>query len=165
MAIGINRLTWEKIGKKAGWLPTIKTSGVFDDYRQKAKEHYENSQPIDPSAPNFAVNLLGPSVSIPTNIRQKINNKLAGFNQYYHSIPFNEIISLLKTENIILVQEDGTVWEGIVMAPKGVSQQPFHFQLAMKRDGDVKFMPCNNLLVLSVHRMESGKLEITTYIS
>lgn len=169
MAIGINKKAWEKIGITAGWRipsPVIKTAQ--SDIAANMQSFYESSQDLNPDGPDFAVDIRKDRVPLPMSVRRQINNGLQAIGTYHQSIPMGEIISILKSANVILIQEDGTHWEGFVLTAAECGSEnakPFRFELAFKTDSNARYLPCESMLVMSACRMPSGKIELVMYLS
>lgn len=178
MAIGINKAVWERVGQKAGWLKTTTPVKTAQDARAQIAQNQENfystSQDTNPDGDNFAVDIRRNSISIPSSARAKATNALAALGDFHDRIPMSEIIDILKGNGIIIIQEDGTHWEGFVM-PTGDAgatddsgkpkNAPFYFDLAFKHPTLGKYLPCNNRLSMSAVKMPSGKIEVVTYIT
>lgn len=95
-------------------------------------------------------------MTIKTNIRKAINKALAALGNYHDSIPLQQIFDALKAHNVIVVDEAGEPWSGLLCGRD--SHTTFDLQL----DGaPVK----NAALFLSWYKMPSGRYEITVYLS
>lgn len=131
---------------------------------KKAQNTFQNN---DPQMPNFRVDLSGRGTSILS--KSKINKALHGLGNYFKEIPLNEITEILKNNEVILLQEDGTPWSGFVMSggecgsEKANKVNPFTFDLGVKKNNN--YLVANNKLIMSVCTMPSGKLEVIMYIS
>jgi len=89
---------------------------------------------------------------------------------YFDHVPINDIANSLKREGIVLLQEDGTEWSGFVGAGKSGSATidiaPVESGVIDDLSGATLYRPYKNaMLVVAWHRMESGRLEVTGYIS
>lgn len=175
MAIGINKKYWEKIGEAAGWRKTpVQVKLAQSEISKNINDFYASTQDFDTNEPNFAVDIRRDTISIPNGVRVKINNALSDLGNYHKNIPIQEIIRILHSNGVIMLQEDGTHWEGFVL-PTGQcgavddsgksKNSPFHFDLAFKSSGNARYLPCENNLVMSACTMPSGNIEIVTYIS
>jgi hypothetical protein len=132
-------------------------------------EFHATRQNFDPSQPDFAVDPRMSKVQLSSKHRNAINTAIRGLGDYHQKIPLQQIIDILTANNVIILQEDGTPWEGFVM-PTGECGEtdsagkskncPFHFELAYKSDGNVKYLPCQNQLIMTACTMPSGKLEV-----
>lgn len=90
-------------------------------------------------------------------VRKAINKALYPLTAIYHAeIPLDEIFGILKSHGLIVVQEDGTPWEGILCGndASGV------FDLT----GDGQPVE-NGQLVMQWYRMSSGRWEVNCYVS
>ena len=102
-------------------------------------------------------------------VRSKINKELHALGNYFSEIPLPEIVSILKKYNVILLQEDGTLWSGFVTtqgecgSDQANRSGPMKFELAGKTDHG--YFISNNYLIMTVCTMPSGRLEIIVYIS
>ena len=178
MAIGINRKMWEKIGAATGWLPVKKTANAdfpsLEQIKKNMDEFHSKAQDMFPNQPDFAVDFRKQHISIPNNVRGRINNAIHALGSYHKRIPLREIISILEKENCVLIQEDGTIWSGMVF-PTGQcgetdsfgrsKNNPFTFDLAYKTPDDVRYRPCNNVLVMQACIMPSESIEVVAYVS
>lgn len=105
-------------------------------------------------------------LKIPSDIRKEINKDLGTLcsGKYYDKIPLEEIFEILKNNNAIVLQEDGTEWEGILCG----DQARTNIEVGAIWSGNEEeiYTPCDNtLLVMSWYRMESGRYEINAYMS
>ncbi len=94
---------------------------------------------------------------IDAKTRKMINSELVMLCKTYHDqIPLTEIFDILKKNNIIAIQEDGTPFEGFLMGNNSSTT------IDLTIDGkNVN----NSILSLSWYKMESGRFEINTYLS
>ena len=100
--------------------------------------------------------------------KNKINKGLSDLSSppYYSKIPLDDIFEVLGKEDIVVLQEDGTEWSGMLVG-KGAETE---FDIApgssiKKEDWGQTFTPFDNAqLRLSWHKMESGNYEIVVYI-
>jgi len=72
------------------------------------------------------------------------------FNKYFTEIPLTEMKEILSRNNIKLLQEDNTEWEGFVCGREGNTL----IKTNIKAN-----------LYLSWYQMASGRYEVTTYLS
>jgi len=113
-------------------------------------------------------------VTLKTPIKKKINKELINLTtpknktQYFRAIPLQDIWDILKKYNIVVLQEDGTKWDGFLT---GRSAQTY-FDIASidsEVEGYSKYrihVPYTNAqLALSWYKMSSGNYEITTYVT
>jgi len=103
---------------------------------------------------------------IPSIIKKEINKDLSMLcsGKYHNIIPLKEIFDILENNNVIVLQEDNTPWEGLLCGED--AQANINIGAIWSGDGETYFVPCNNsYLVLSWHRMPSGRYEINVYVS
>jgi len=99
------------------------------------------------------------------SIKRKLNSDLGKltFNTYFDSIPLTEIKNILKKYHVILLQEDNTEWSGFFTGYDGKAN--IDIGNSESTMGGKFYVPYNNVnLVLTWHKMPSGKYEIVTYI-
>jgi hypothetical protein len=128
----------------------------------------QNIQNIDENAQDFMVDIAAKEKSIPSGIKNRINKELNALGNYHVKIPLDKIFDICKRNNVIVVQEDGTPWSGLLSGnaecgSEKAKDQRANFDLAYKIDG--KYIVANNYIVLSWCTMPSGKYEIVCYIS
>lgn len=106
--------------------------------------------------------------SIKQGVRNKMGEEIGKITRGYHdSIPFQQIQKVIEKYGYQLVQEDGTPWSGFLLGGKEcgsmeANNQRASIDIVRKEDK----MPMNNNLILMWCRMpESGRYEITAYIS
>ena len=101
--------------------------------------------------------LIKKSINLNANIRKQINKQLQeNFNKYFPSIPLTEVFEVLKNNNVVAVQEDGTPWSGFLCGDDGNASIELKFNDELID---------NAMLILQWHKMESGRYEINTYVS
>jgi hypothetical protein len=83
--------------------------------------------------------------------KNRINRQLSALGTYHAEIPLTAIFAIVKEHAGQVVQEDGTPWSGFICGENG--QSTFDIE-------GVKFH-----LFLSWYQMQSGRYEITTYVS
>ena len=94
---------------------------------------------------------------IDAKTKKLINSELGTLcKTYYNEIPLDEIFNILKKNNVVAVQEDGTSWSGFLVGDKGSAI----FDLTI----DGKNVN-NAVMPLSWYKIESGRYEINAYIS
>ena len=107
-------------------------------------------------------------------IKKKINKELInlttpkGKTFYFRQIPLQDIWAILEKYGIVVLQEDGTKWDGFLT---GRSAQVY-FDIApidSEIEGYSKYrihVPYTNAnLALSWYKMSSGNYEINTYVT
>ena len=139
---------------------------------QDMKKHWDEwintTQNVDPDASNFAVDLRSNGKSIPNSIRVPINKALARLDNYQKEIPIDEIFDILRQNNVVVLQEDGTKWSGFVTSQgecgsDKANQEPMKFQLAYSFKG--RYVLANNYLIMTACTMPSENIEIVCYVS
>jgi hypothetical protein len=75
---------------------------------------------------------------------------------YFESIPLGAIFDVMKDWGFVVVQEDGTPWSGFLCGEEG--QANFRFNHGEE-------LVDNSMLVLTWHKMQSGRYEVCGYIS
>ena len=111
------------------------------------------------------VNMDLKGLVLSSSVRKKINAELSTIctsnGNYYDAIPLQEIFDILKnTGDILVIQEDGTAWDGILAGADAHAS----FDIVKKDDAGVYRLISNCNLQLSWYRMGSGRYEITTYV-
>lgn len=135
---------------------------------EKVASQIPNTQNKDPDAENFAVDLAGRQRSI-GSAKSRINKEIQALGNYFPQIPLSEIFAILKKYNVIPLQEDGTKWSGFVTSQgecgsdKASKQGPMKFELATLLNDE--YVIANNVLMMTVCTMPSGKLEMIAYVS
>ena len=102
-------------------------------------------------------------------IRKTLNQAITPFttssdtdNRYFEEIPISEIIGVLEEHGYTVLQEDNTPWSGMLLGEEGNE----YFHLGVKRRMEGIYEPVKNaMLALSWYKMQSGRYEITAYIS
>jgi hypothetical protein len=100
------------------------------------------------------------------NIRKKINKELTKltFNKYFKAIPLKDIETILKNNNIVLLQEDNTKFAGFLTGNNATAD--FELSDIGSTMGGTVYVPYDNVkLILSWYKMPSGNYEINAYIS
>jgi len=125
------------------------------------------TQNQNPDEDNFAVELSGKQKTI-GSIKSRINKEIHALGNYFSQIPLSEVFDILKKYNVVPIQEDGTLWSGFVTTQgdcgsEKTTQGPMKFDLAFKTDNG--YILSNNVLLMMVCTMASGKLEMVCYIS
>lgn len=108
-------------------------------------------------------------MKIDKRARKRINAKLQEISKKYHpAIPTGEIRDALADELILLLQEDGTVWSGILCGNSSRTTFEISGHGNSTNFGELPrmyepFEDC--LLDLSWYKMPSGNYEINAYLS
>lgn len=112
-------------------------------------------------------------VPIPAKVnakeRKQLNNAVSRAlpDNYYEGIPFDKLQDAVKSQGMILIQEDGTPWSGFFTGADGEA----FFEMGRLQDGrTVNGLPTykpvdNSGLRMTWHRMGSGRYEIVKYIT
>jgi hypothetical protein len=102
--------------------------------------------------------------------RTKINkafDKLTR-NTYFKSIPWDKISGILKDNGVVAVQEDNTEWAGFLSGRNGkavIDLAPVESGRSAGRPATFYTPYTNTMLVLTWHKMESGRYEVVLYVS
>ena len=100
-------------------------------------------------------------------IKKAINKVICNLPTYHDAIPLADIFSELAKHNIIVLQDDNTVWSGILCG----NNEHVYFNLAFLESAYIEhdmvfYKPITNAsLSLSWYKMESGKYEIVCHVS
>ena len=89
-----------------------------------------------------------------TTEKRQLNRQLHSFtlNEYFSSIPLDTLFMIVETKTKSkIVQEDGTPWSGILCGDNSMAR----FAIAGRKYG----------LFIQWYKMESGRYEITAYVS
>lgn len=136
-----------------------------------AQTNFQNTQNTDPEAPDFMVPLDGKHKSLTNGIKGRANRAIHDLGNYHEQIPLTEIFNILKEQKVIVLQEDGTKWSGMIGSQgecgsdKATKQGSMHFELAWLPEGSAEYVVANNYLIMAVCTMESNRLEVIAYIS
>ncbi len=112
------------------------------------------------------------SSRLPQNIKSQIQKQIYEVTKDYHDqIPLQSMFDVLKSFNIVPLQEDGTLWSGMLIGgaecgSDEVADQIAGFDLAFQDPNQNRFIPINNtLLQIQWCKMPSGKYEVVAYLS
>jgi len=97
-------------------------------------------------------------MKITPKVRKSINKVLQNdfSKNYFNSIPLGEMFKVLEIHGLLAVQEDGSKWDGFLCGQNG------RIEIELALEGEVIE---NSVFILSWYKMESGRYEITSYIS
>ncbi len=117
---------------------------------------------------DLMVDMASDRKSIPSNIKRVLNHEIHAIGNYHSQIPLDKIKEILKTNSVIMVQEDGTPWSGFLMGKaecgtEDAKKQYADIDLAFKKDNN--YILSNNTLHVSWCLMPSGRYEVVCYIS
>lgn len=101
-----------------------------------------------------------------TNVRIAINDKLHKLStQYYSGVgeAFSLIKDVLKEKGAVLLQEDNTAFEGMFSGRE--ARATIDVAPESSKENGVYTPFSNTMLVLSWYKTESGKYEVTSYLS
>jgi len=100
------------------------------------------------------------------DVKQRVNRDLFKLETYHDYIPLTEIFNILKRGGVVVLQEDGTLWSGMLTGREGHTQFDVGSDaLPVDVDGcDHYDAYTNSSLVLSWYKMESGRYEIVSYL-
>jgi hypothetical protein len=102
-------------------------------------------------------------------LRKKVGKEIIKFTSgiYFKDIPLKGLFNILKKHGLVPLQEDDTEWSGMLSG----DAETVIFPLASKDseytdNGATRYIPFTNAaLYLQWYKMQSGKYEITTYVS
>ncbi len=101
--------------------------------------------------------------------KRKANEFLVDVSKkYYHKIPLQDIFRTLKDRfGIVVLQEDGTEFEGFITGREGKMTLDLGDVSALYTGGSLKSYSIftNSQLVFNWFQMESGNYEINAYLS
>ncbi len=104
-------------------------------------------------------------MTLQSTVKRRINQQLHKIGtDYYKAIPLNMIFNILKSYNIIVLQEDNTEWSGMLVG----NNEQVYFDLgnAQTKNEKNQYIPYTNaMLALSYYKMSSGRYEIVSYIT
>lgn len=122
---------------------------------------------LDPNAPDSTSSgMVDKRGGMPPRIRTKLNKILSTILKptFFQDIPLNEIAEALKSAGVVMVQEDGTEWQGMLLGSRSRSQ--FEIAPLESKTAEGFYTPYTNAaLVLQWERMGSGRIEVIGYIS
>jgi len=95
--------------------------------------------------------------------RRKIGKALSKLDNYHQKIPLKTIDDILKKEGYLLVQEDGTEWDGFIIGSDG--EDSFDIGKIDTLENKMYKIISNAMLRMQWHKMNSGKYEITVYLT
>lgn len=127
-----------------------------------------DKQQSDPTSDDFAIDMRGREFPLPTNLKSQAINVLHEVGKRYYD-RFPEIFESLENIGIVVLQEDGTPWAGMIGSQgecgsqKATNAAPIRLKLAANIDG--KYQLVRNDLIMAICTMPSGKLEIVAYLS
>jgi len=105
-------------------------------------------------------------VTLPKNIKNKINDKLYPLTSHYHrAIPLDDIFESMEDNGVVPLQEDYTRWSGMLLGREGRAR--IEMARVFKDDvGDEEWKVIkNSILVLSWYRHDTGRYEVNAYLS
>ena len=108
--------------------------------------------------------------AVPRSAKNRINKVINRVTKgFLESIPLGTIFAAMKNEGLIAVQEDGTMWDGMLVGgaecgTEGARDQVATFTLAMRTD-DGGHVKASAGLYLSWCKMSSGKYDVVCYLS
>ncbi len=109
----------------------------------------------------------GPKVSASDKrfLNKELYKKTSG--TYFDKIPLKDIMDILSKRNLVLLQEDNTVWSGMLLGNQGTEYFDIAYKGSSYKDsGFVRYVPViNSSLALQWYKMESGRYEIVTYVT
>ena len=100
-----------------------------------------------------------------SNVRHKINRELTKLtvNKYFEKIPLKDISDILKNYGVTILMEDQTKWSGFFAGAD--ARDTFDLGYIESEDTNGRHTVIDNSsLVMSWHKMPSGRYEIVAYV-
>jgi len=99
-------------------------------------------------------------------VKKQINKEICNLPTYHDQIPLQTIFNILEKHGIYVLQEDNTVWSGILIGNnEHITFEISHVSSAYIKENFVFYKPIENAsLSLSWYKMSSGRYEITCYV-
>lgn len=95
--------------------------------------------------------------------RKRINTAIASIcNRLHNNIPTDQIFGAMEREGIVPIQEDGTIWSGLLLGSDSRATIPLG---KLAEQCDYPFPVKNSVLVLSWHRYPTGRYDVCAYVS
>jgi hypothetical protein len=125
---------------------------------ETCKEHY----PIRMFQMEKVVVKLGKNAPLNRRSKRRIDNELHAISQnFYERIPLDQIFEAFEKEEYVLLQEDMTPWEGLLVGREGRARFPLAGRLETGEWYPVK----DHYLILSWYRHDTGRYEVNAYLS
>jgi len=139
-----------------------------EEIKRNMNVFYSETQNINPNLPNFAVDTRVRPKPIQEKIKTKLNKLIHNLGNFHDKIPLQTILNICKKENVVAIQEDGTLWSGFLFGEKEcgseeAKNQRSRFLLSIKIEDE--YIISQNHLHMSWCKMPSNKFEIISYIS
>jgi hypothetical protein len=103
---------------------------------------------------------------LPREVKSKINKdltKMTSGNKYFDSIPLEDIFDILKKYGVTILMEDQTRWSGFLAGAD--ARDTFDLGYIESKDANKRHIVIDNSsLVMSWHKMPSGRYEIVAYV-
>lgn len=105
-----------------------------------------------------------------SSTRTKINkafDKLMS-NTYFQGIPWDKIEKILEDNGVVALQEDNTKWAGLFSGRDGkatIDLAPLESARSEGRPSTFYTPYTNTMLVMTWHKMDSGRYEVVVYVS
>lgn len=149
---------------------------IYRNLECKLRDHFDphNIENILKTSPEFEVEhpyvQWLPEKSVASTVAlslksaiSKVSGQLAEFcKTYYSSVPLKELDKLFRAQGLLLIDEDGTEWQGIVTGKEGRAK--LEIGILEQQEGE-KYASAGKFLQLQWYKMPSGKFEINAYIS
>jgi hypothetical protein len=109
-------------------------------------------------------------LKLPQPVKNRMNKAISDLvnGTYFQSIPLDKIDDILRKNGALLLQEDGTPWSGFLMGRDSRAT----IDIGDLESGRSENRPStfytpygNTSFVISWYKMESGRFEITAYVS
>ena len=106
------------------------------------------------------------TMNLPAKTRKRLNSAICSIcNRLHDSIPTDQIFGALRREGFVLLQEDGTPWQGMLLGRESRATLPLG---KLPEDGPAQypFPVQNSVLVLSWYRYDTtGRFDCNAYVS
>lgn len=106
--------------------------------------------------------------------KQKISRKIVtalaigfvGFGSYHEAIPLDKITEVLNASGLVLLQEDGTAWEGFFCGTEGRAKIEIgHKETATVSPwGPLVYKPVQNAILVIEWFLISTKYDVNVYV-
>ena len=151
------------------WLADHRVSPE-ESKRLENKDWYTLETSKEEEPPQQNVKRVRKRKILPESLRKKINDRLGEIttgNKYYDKIPLDDIFNAIRDNEGIPLQEDWTEWSGWLTGEDGRATIDIgNPETKSTRDGIDFYTPYSNtMLVVTWHKMPSGRYEVGAYLS
>lgn len=103
---------------------------------------------------------------LPAKVRNAINTGIYRLGSYFDSIPLDKLTDILDKNGVVLLQEDGTPYEGFFCGADGEAR----LELGLKESGTelngfMKYEPVSNALLILNWFKQVTRYDVNTYVS